>query len=373
MPSDSITRRIHAIWQGKGLLSNALLPLAWITGRVVAGRRRRAHANPPPVFPLPTVVVGNLVVGGTGKTPVVVAIVQSLQAHGWHPGVISRGYGVRLGAQPLTGQGTLAADEFGDEPALIAGLTGAPIAVHPQRSLAREALVRDFPAVDVVISDDGLQHLALTRDFEVLVQDARGIGNGRLLPAGPLREPASKLAEVDVIIDNSAALPQAQATPQTAKATGHDGSSPVAAAQGDPPTIKDCPVRVTMVLRPVWMERLSTGERLEWPDWLAGHAGETLAAVAAIGQPERFFSMLRNEGLQLARSVALPDHDAYEHSPFTALREAVIVITAKDAVKCRRFADPRVWVVHVEPQFSDPAWLDHLHFRMQAEERSRKH
>lgn len=364
MPSSSLTRRIHAIWQAKGLISTALLPLAWVTGRVVAKRRRRAQRHAPPGFPVPTVVVGNIVVGGTGKTPVVVAIVQSLQARGWNPGVISRGYGVHPGARPRTAQGQPAASEFGDEPALIAQLTGAPIAIHPQRKLAREALIRDFPSVDVVISDDGLQHLALTRDIEVAVQDARGIGNGRLLPAGPLREPASKLNEVDVIVNNQTAVsPAASGALATPTAWGSPVPKTAESFDALDPTRRG-PFIVAMTLHPVRMENLATGEQLEWPNWLTGHGGQPLAAVAAIGQPERFFGMLRNEGLQPARTVALPDHDAYNQSPFSALQEAVIVITAKDAVKCRRFADPRVWVVHVEPQFSDAAWLELLALRL---------
>src|SRR5690606_15033938 len=144
-----------------------------------------------------------LLVGGTGKTPVVIAVIKSLQARGWTPGVVSRGYGVKIGTEPRSGQGELPAADFGDEPSLIAASTGAAIAVHPQRNLARQALAESFPDVDVVVSDDGLQHLGLSRDVEIIVQDARGIGNGRLLPAGPLREPASKLSEVDFIIDNS--------------------------------------------------------------------------------------------------------------------------------------------------------------------------
>ena len=127
------------MWQDKGALSTALLPLAWITGRVVHARKRRATARPPKSSSLPTIVVGNLVVGGTGKTPVVIAVVQHLQACGWNPGIVSRGYGARLGPDPRSGQGLLDASHFGDEPALIAQATGAPVCVHPQRSLARDA------------------------------------------------------------------------------------------------------------------------------------------------------------------------------------------------------------------------------------------
>lgn len=132
----------------------------------------------------------------------VIATVEGLRARGYTPGVVSRGYGVKLGPQARVGQGELDAARFGDEPALIARVTGAPISVHPRRALAAQALLQAHPRVDVIVSDDGLQHLALARDVEIVVQDRRGIGNGRLLPAGPLREPASRLREVDAVITN---------------------------------------------------------------------------------------------------------------------------------------------------------------------------
>lgn len=354
------------MWRRKGLASTVLLPLAWVAGRVVESRKRRARAHPPQPSALPTVVVGNLVVGGTGKTPVVIAIAKALQARGWTPGIVSRGYGVRLGAEPRTGQGVLDAAEFGDEPALIARATGAPIAVHPRRSLARLALARHFPAVDVVISDDGLQHLSMSRDVEIIVQDARGIGNGRLLPAGPLREPAAKLAEVDFIVDNGGPFHDGPSAP----AASLQGASGQYAAAGSPREADNGraaagvpqgrPERISMRLQPAGVEHLSSGTRLAWSEWAARHRDRLLAAVAAIGQPERFFDTLREAGLQLGRAVALPDHDAYASSPFPSLREETIAITAKDAVKCGRHADPRVWVVHVEACFSDPSWLDRL-------------
>lgn len=341
----SILARIHAIWQQKGLISSALLPLAWITGHVVQARKRRAQAKGSDSGTLPTIVVGNLLVGGTGKTPVVIAIVQHLQSRGWVPGVVSRGYGAHVGDEPRSGQGLLEPAQFGDEPALIAQATGAPVCVHPRRKLARATLATNFPAVNVVVSDDGLQHLDLTRDIEIVVQDERGIGNGRLLPAGPLREPADKLAEVNFIINNTSA--------DQTRARGNTSAAP---APG--------PEQIDMTMQPTVVEHLVTGQRLPWSEWLTRHANEPLAAVAAIGQPRRFFDMLRTAGLTPAHTLALPDHDAYEQSPFTALNEAVIAVTAKDAVKCRRHADPRIWAIHVDACFSDPGWLDRLTDRL---------
>ena len=164
--------------------------------------------------PVPVVIVGNLYVGGTGKTPVVIALVKQLKALGWHPGLISRGYGAKLGPSARTGQGELNASIMGDEPALLAEQTGAWIGVHPNRQLACQALLKADPAIDIIVSDDGLQHLALARDVEIVVQDTRGVGNGWLLPAGPLREPAKRLKTVDVVIHRQTG-PRAPSRPDT--------------------------------------------------------------------------------------------------------------------------------------------------------------
>lgn len=379
----SLVKRVHAIWQGKGVVSTLLLPLSWITGSFVSARKRRAKAQPPRPA-LPTIVVGNLLVGGTGKTPVVIAVVKNLQARGWSPGVVSRGYGAKPGPQPRTAQGALDPASFGDEPSLIAASTGVPVSVHPQRTLARQALVDHFPEVDVVVSDDGLQHLTLSRDVEIVVQDARGIGNGRLLPAGPLREPASKLAEVDFIIDNNGERRNALAgsdeySPDKHNTQQRTRTNDAAGSTGGRPGTVDVtggadmgPERVVMSVQPTHAEHLATGEHLPWQQWVAQYRSRSLAAVAAIGQPQRFFTTLHEAGLQPVSTVALPDHDAYERSPFPELTEDVIVITAKDAVKCRRYPDLRVWVVHVEAVFSDPAWLDRLEARLPARQQAQQ-
>jgi len=338
--TESLTRRVHAMWQRKGLGSALLMPLAWLTGAVVACRMRRHRAHCPDATPLPVVVVGNVVVGGTGKTPVVIALARALRDKGWRPGIVSRGYGAAAGREPRTGRGELDPALFGDEPALIARETMAPVAVHPRRLLALQALRKAFPEIDVVLSDDGLQHLALPRDLEIVVQDARGVGNGRLLPAGPLREPAARLHEVDVIV--------------THLAPGQPAPAPAAGRIE----------HVDMRLQPVAAVHLSSGQRLEWAQWLARHAGRPMAAVAAIGQPDRFFAMLRACGAEPGAAVALPDHYDYRCSPFTGLDQEVILVTPKDAVKCARLDDARVWSVQAEPVFSDAGWLDRLEARL---------
>ena len=334
-----IERALHKAWGHKGLFSLLMWPFAQLYGAVVAQRRARFERQPERVHhdTVPVVVVGNIYVGGTGKTPVVIALVQALQARGWKPGVISRGYGARPGDKPRSGQGHLDPAQFGDEPTLIAAQTQAPVCVHPDRKAAIRRLRRQYSEVNVIISDDGLQHLALGRDLEIVVQDARGTGNGRLLPAGPLREPASRLDTVDFIINN--VLPDDPA-PKTTPGMAHT---------------------VTMHMQPVQVEHLVSGQRLGWEEWRAAHAHAPCIAVAAIGRPERFFQMLKLHGVQLNETRALPDHYSYDASPFQGLSAECILITPKDAVKCRKFVDARLYCVHPGPQFSDPAWLDLAH------------
>ncbi|CCN05302.1 putative tetraacyldisaccharide 4'-kinase [Bordetella bronchiseptica Bbr77] len=307
-----LRRLLERQWRQGGWLSTLLRPLAALTGLVVA-RKRNAYltgARAAWRAPVPVVVVGNIYVGGTGKTPVVIEVVRQLQARGWTPGVVSRGYGVDVGAAPRVGQGQLAAADYGDEPALIARATGAAIAVHPHRPRAVQALLRAHPGVDVVVSDDGLQHLALARDVEIVVQDERGVGNGRLLPAGPLREPAQRLADVDA-------------------------------------------------------QRVTDGATRTLAD-LAALPPARLAAAAGIGNPARFFQTLEQAGIRPAHTLALPDHYAYAQSPFTALDADLILVTAKDAIKCAALDDPRLWAVQVGTRLSDPDFGDWLSATLRA-------
>jgi len=269
---------------------------------------------------VPVIVVGNLSVGGTGKTPLTACLVAQLKALGHHPGIATRGHG-RKGA---AGQGVLrveathTAADVGDEPLLLARRTGVPVCVASRRLAAAEAL--QALGCDVVVCDDGLQHLPLGRDLEIAVIDgARGLGNGRLLPAGPLREPPSRLRHVDLVVVNG----------------------------GSDAVLADFPGALRMTLsgdiaRPVG------GEAEARP--LASFAGQRVHAVAGIGNPGRFFGQLRGAGLDPLEH-ALPDHHQFTASDLAFGDERPVLMTEKDAVKCQSFADHRLWYVPVEASF----------------------
>lgn len=360
-----LTAAIHRIWNSQGFISTLLLPLSWLTRLAISHKVQRYSRRPDRVWksPIPVVIVGNIYVGGTGKTPVVMALVEALAQRGWRPGVISRGYGVRIGPEARTGQGDLDPHLFGDEPALIAASTHVPVAVHPSRVQAAQALMRDYPSVDVIVADDGLQHLALGRHAEIIVQDMRGVGNGRLLPAGPLREPATKLMQADVIVTN---IHHSATNCKQENVTDPDATVRQARAASEPLSAhhldnEDAPARVIMTLVPHDVIHVNSGKQQPWDTWLREHLDTPLDAVAAIGYPERFFSMLRHAGLSLHQTLALPDHTAYSTATFDAFNTATILMTTKDAVKCRSLNDDRLWAVRVMPHFSNTQWIDTLH------------
>ncbi len=306
---------IARIWSGESLLWLLLLPLSWLYGLVSGlirlsykvGLKRAWRA------PVPVVVVGNLTAGGNGKTPVVIWLVEQLTQRGIRVGVVSRGYGGKAERYPLllTGQTTTA--QAGDEPVLIFQRTGAPVAVSPVRSEAVQALLSQTD-VQMVITDDGLQHYALARDKEIVVIDGvRRFGNGWWLPAGPMRERASRLKSVDAVIVN--------------------GGS---AQAGEIP----------MQLRPGLAVNLLTGERRDVAEL------PNLVAMAGIGHPPRFFSTLEACGARLLNTVPLADHQALSQAlvaGFTAPGQTLIM-TEKDAVKCRAFARDNWWYLPVDAE-----------------------
>jgi len=306
---------IARIWSGESPLWLLLLPLSWLYGLVSGlirlsykvGLKRAWRA------PVPVVVVGNLTAGGNGKTPVVIWLVEQLTQRGIRVGVVSRGYGGKAERYPLllTGQTTTA--QAGDEPVLIFQRTGASVAVSPVRSEAVQALLSQTD-VQMVITDDGLQHYALARDKEIVVIDGvRRFGNGWWLPAGPMRERASRLKSVDAVIVNGG--------------TAQAGEIP-------------------MQLRPGLAVNLVTGERRDVAEL------PNLVAMAGIGHPPRFFSTLEACGARLLNTVPLADHQALSQAQvagFTAPGQTLIM-TEKDAVKCRAFARDNWWYLPVDAE-----------------------
>lgn len=340
----SIEHWLQRQWQQKGVWAWLMAPLSLLFGVILKIRALHyRYFKRNTTFPIPIVVVGNIYIGGTGKTPVVIALVKQLRSLGWHPGVISRGYGTHIGEKPLVGQGKIDASIFGDEPALIARDTGAAIAVHPNRPKAYFSLLANDPQVDVVISDDGLQHLQLHRDIEIVVQDERGNGNGWLLPAGPLREPVSRLNTVQALILRTNDAP----------------ASPL-------PT-SSCLVRKTAAtLRVMQFRNLQSGLFLDPSSFITRFKKLKVMAIAGIANPSQFFLSLHQLGIELSEQRALADHFAFEASTFQAMHAECVVMTAKDAVKCENIEDNRLWVAEAEMCFSDPDFLPWLNVQLNA-------
>jgi tetraacyldisaccharide 4'-kinase len=309
-------------WLRRGWLAYLLWPLAQIHGLLVRLRRAlyRRRILSSERFSVPVIVVGNVVAGGAGKTPLVMALVKHLQAQGLQVGVVARGYG-RSGHESLEVRPDTPVYESGDEPALIQRATGAPVFVANKRVEAVRDLLTAYPAIAVVVCDDGLQHYALQRDIEIAVFDDRGIGNGWLLPAGPLREPWPR--RVDLVLR----------PPGAEQIAGH------AVAR----TLADTAVR-------------ADGTRLA----LGTLRGQRLHAVAGIANPEVFFGMLRAAGLELSRTSALPDHHAFADAAGLD-PAATLLCTEKDAVKLWRLR-PDAWAVPLQLRIEPAFWesLDHL-------------
>lgn len=268
--------------------------------------------------PVPVIVVGNLIVGGAGKTPTVIALVRAMQQAGWRPAVISRGYGAAADhPQPVRDESSAA--QTGDEPLLIRRATGAPVWVGRRRAETARALCRAEITVNLLISDDGLQHLALARDAELVVFDRRGIGNGLLLPAGPLREP----------------MP---ASPPAGRVVLYNAARPSTAWPGP------CAERRLLgaIALPAWSSGLNELEDL------ARFRGRPVHAAAGIAEPQRFFDMLEAIGLTLI-AWPLADHHDFAHCPWPGDAQDVLV-TEKDAVKLagRGFGSTRLWVVPLD-------------------------
>ncbi|MEM8510877.1 tetraacyldisaccharide 4'-kinase [Massilia sp. MP_M2] len=333
--ASSLETTLTRAWLRRGPLAVALLPVALLFGALAAVRRRlfQSGLKQSARLPVPVIVVGNIFIGGTGKTPLTIWLAEALRAAGMQPGIISRGHGGDAGQDGAPRAVTRESDPraVGDEPLLIAQRTGCPVVIGRQRAEAGRALLAAHPDVDVLITDDGLQHYALARDIEIVLFDGRGVGNGWLLPAGPLREPSSRRRDFTVVN-----VPEI--TPALARAVG------------------GAPYR--MLLSGQYAEPLQGGVRVPLADLRATR----LVAAAGIGHPARFFSMLRAAGLAPGE-LPLPDHHDFLDDPFAAVDAEIILITEKDAVKCRQLEhlkdDPRLWVVPVTAQL-DPALAEQI-------------
>jgi tetraacyldisaccharide 4'-kinase len=323
MSNTSLETIVTRAWLRRGPLACALFPLSLLFRALAALRARlyRTGVLASTRLPVPVIVVGNIFIGGTGKTPLTIWLAEALRNAGFTPGIISRGHGGK-GALPRAVTPDAAASEVGDEPLLIARRTGCPVVVGRVRADAGRALLAAYPAVDVIITDDGLQHYALQRDIELVLFDGRGVGNGWTLPAGPLREPPSRRRDFTIV--NTPLLDAA-----------------LADAVGAAP--------FQMQLIGGYAEQLATGTRVA----LSALAGQRLVAAAGIGNPGRFFAMLKGAGLSFVE-LPLPDHHDFRDAPFAALETDAILITEKDAVKCGQIEnlknDPRLWVVPVTAQ-----------------------
>lgn len=324
MRRSNLEWHLQTLWYGDSRFYRLLLPLAWLYCGVCTLRRGayRLGLLGSAALDCKVIVVGNLVAGGSGKTPLVIALARTLQSHGLRVGILCRGYRGKSKHWPVAVQADSDPAEVGDEAVLLAQKTGLPVMAGPRRVEAGKALLGATPC-DVLLCDDGLQHYALRRDIEIIVIDAeRGFGNGACLPAGPLREPRGRLQQADAVV-----------------------------ALGGP-----C-AEATTVMHYVSGETCKLKDPQHWYR-LDAFAGQAVHAVAGIGYPQRFFRQLLEAGLSL-EAHAFDDHHLFTPEDLAFAGRRPVLMTEKDAVKCRAFARSDWWVVPVEVQL-DPGfetWL----------------
>ncbi len=309
-------------WYAKAGWLKCLRPFSFLFRKLVLRRmaRKRRLGSAAAGIPVPVVIVGNISVGGTGKTPLVIALIEMLRSAGYRPGVVSRGYGARPESYPWFVTANTLPAEGGDEPCLIVQRTGVPLVIDPDRPRAVDALLSSHDC-NLIISDDGLQHYALARDIEIVVIDGvRGLGNARCLPEGPLREPPERLSQVDWVVingaDSCASLPRLTRSP------------------------------VMMQLAPAVLVPLTDGPEIppdQWPHRRQVHA------VAGIGNPVRFFDTLRALGFEPIEHP-LADHAEIRSQMLEFDPPLPVIMTEKDAVKCRAFQMQGCWALRVDAQ-----------------------
>lgn len=308
---------IEEVWYGRHPARLVLMPLGWLFRLGTTLRRAAYSSGLLTVYraPVPVIVVGNITVGGTGKTPLVIWLAHRLREYGFRPGIVTRGYRGQARRWPQQVRPDSDPNAVGDEAIVIARRTHMPIAVGPQRKHDIVELLRHSDA-NIIVCDDGLQHYAMARDIEIAVLDGvRRIGNGACLPAGPLREPPARLAEVDFVVTNGLA------------------------GRGE------FPMRYSGERAHAISDR-SASEALD------RFANRTVHAVAAIGYPERFFVMLRRKGLKVTEHP-FPDHHRFCAEDFAFGDRQPILMTEKDAVKCEHLADDRFWFVPIDVEMPD--------------------
>lgn len=331
------------------ILGWLLTPLSWLTGLIARRKRqqimqnkRLRRSNPASGASPVIVVVGNLVAGGAGKTPLTIALatVMAKKLGRDRIGLLCRGVGharSETGARLATHDSSV--EQVGDEAVLLAGATGLPVAVGAKRGDALTTLLDHHPTLSVVISDDGLQHVGLPRDIELVMFDARGAGNGKLLPAGPLREPLDHLRGMDAVIENTGFA-------NPAPSTVSEPASPLALTHAN----RFESATVVRDIMPIeqWQRQMATanqhpGVGMSASDFAARHAGQSVAALAAIASPASFFAVLHASHID-HNAYPLPDHAMLE-STLNQLAESLVLVTEKDAVKCP--ADPRIYVLRI--------------------------
>jgi tetraacyldisaccharide 4'-kinase len=324
-------------WSRRGPAAWPWLPLAALFAGVSAVRRHlyRRGALASQKLPVPVVVVGNVAAGGSGKTPAAIWLAESLRRRGLSPGIVSRGYGGRVEG-PAQVLPESSPHDVGDEPLLLARRCKVPVFIGRDRVAAARSLLAAHPEVDVLITDDGLQHYRLQRDIEIVVVDEKMLGNAWPLPAGPLREPLSRAADATLVLAHGPL------------------SAPVRAALGE------VPVFDMSLLAGRWYRLADPAERRDARDF----AGLRTRAVAGIGRPQRFFDTLRAQGVRPDAMQAYPDHHAFTARDLAVEGFDAVLMTEKDAIKCTPFAPAQTWVLPVNALISDGALaliLERLH------------
>lgn len=308
---------INRFWYTSSAVLWPLMPLAWLY-RWITNRKRQQYLRSSDLSyraPCPVIVVGNVTVGGTGKTPLTLYLIKLLQQMGYQPGIVSRGYKSEAAEYPHMVSPEDSPRVAGDEPLMLSQLSAVPVCIDANRPRAIQKLLQDN-AVNIVISDDGLQHYAMARDIELVVVDGeRGYGNGYCLPVGPLRESLERLTGEELIVVNG-------------------------------PGVVD---GYTMNLKPESFTNLATNSVLP----LNAFEGRVAHVYAAIGNPGRFYAALEALGVTVL-AKDLSDHHGYSESDFDQIGDdEIIIMTEKDAVKCRAFADQRFWCLPVEAQLPE--------------------